>query len=263
MSENLSFNKETKKSFYSRLVPSDLDKGDTNREFFQYNDDPSKIIRVDSLEELTDRYDNMVDPIKLVELSKKLFSEVNTNYNIKVPAEIILDKNIEDKDAVYIITDRVEGESIEKTFGKIERSSDFLEKLEDLYISISKYYLDKLKNKEAHLADLNNMSQYVYGKKKGDTKNEIYLVDTDLYLNKGDVALLHNVKWLVRHMPIKFDGAIENIRKIIETPLNDELSENDKIIAGKEINETLIFLDGLYKKEDKYDEVGFIPTTLD
>lgn len=263
MQESLHKNIEEKIPLYSRLIPSDLNTEGTNREFYQFKDDPSKIVRVDSLEELTDRYDNMVDPIKLVEIGKKLFSEVQTNYNIKVPAEIILDKNAEGKDTVYIITDRVEGDSIERSFDATEKSPDFLEKLEDLYVSISKYYLDKLNSNEPHLADLNGTTQYIYGKRKGDSKSDIYLVDTDLYLDKGDAALLHNVKWLVRHMPIKFEGAVKNIRKIIETPLSNDLSEQDRIIAEKEIKEIIIFLNGLYKKGDNYDEVGFIPTPLD
>lgn len=252
---------QKEKSLSSKLIPSDLNKGDTDRIFYQYENDPSKVIRLDTFEDLIERYENMANPIKVIELGKKLFSEIQMDYNIKVPVEIILDKDDKNKEIIYIITDKIEGISLEESLN--EATPELLKKLEDLYISISKYYLDKLKNKEAHLADLNNTSQYIYGKKKGDTEKEIYFVDTDLYLNKGDLALLHNVKWLVRHMPIKFDGAIANIRKIIERPLSNNLSEKDRIIAEKEVKETMIFLNGLYKKGDKYDEVGFIPTSLD
>ncbi len=257
MKENMHIEKGQSR-LYSKLVPSDLNTGDTTRKFYQFDNDSSKVIRIDSFEELEDRYNNMAKPNIVIDLGKKLFQEIQTDYNIKVPSKIIIDKNEENKDTVYIVTDKINGVALEKA----EKTPDFLMKLEDLYVSISKYYLDKLNSKDAHLADLNSESQYIYGTKKGDEKPEIYLVDTDLYLNKGDVALLHNVKWLVRHMPKKFDRAVENIRKIIETPLSKDLSDLDRIKAEKEIRESLNFINGTFKVGDKVDEEGFIPTPL-
>lgn len=243
---------------YLKLVPSDLNKGDTTRKFYQLDDDSSKVIRIDSMDDLTERYDNMADPTIVIEIGKKLFKEIQTDYNINVPSRIVVGKNKENKDTVYIITDKIDGVPLEKA----EETPEFLKKLEDLYVSISKYYLDKLNSKEAHLADLNSESQYIYGTKNKDEEPEIYLVDTDLYLNKGDVALLHNVKWLVRHMPKKFGEAIKNIRKIIETPLNKNLNDVERKMAEKEIKEALSFIDGTFKIGDEKDEEGFIPTPL-
>lgn len=257
MKENLQIKIENK-SLYSKLVSSDLNVGDTSREFYQYKDDSNKVIRIDSMDDLVERYDNMADPKVVIELGKKLFQEIQTNYNIQVPSEIIVDKNEENKDTVYIVTDKINGVSLEKA----EETPEFLKKLEDLYVSISKYYLDKLNSGEAHLADLNSTSQYIYGTKKGNENPEIYLVDTDLYLNKGDVFLLHNIKWLIRHMPKRFDEAIKNIRKIIETPLSKDLSEEEKVMAEKEIRESLSLLNGTFNNSDKNDDVGFIPTPL-
>ncbi len=258
MNENLNFKNEVK-PLYSKLVPSDLNAGNTSREFYQYKDDSSKVIRIDSMDDLVERYDNLADPKVVIELGKKLFQEIQTNYNIQVPSEIIVDKNEENKDTVYIITDKIDGVSLEKA----EETPEFLKKLEDLYVSISKYYLDKLNSGEAHLADLNGASQYIYGTKKGNENPEIYLVDTDLYLNKGDAFLLHNVKWLIRHMLKRFDEAIKNIRKIIETPLSKDLSEKEKVMAEKEIQESLSLLNGTFKNDDTKDEEGFIPSHLD
>lgn len=261
MYENLNFNKESEKSLFSKLTPSDLNKGETDREFYQYDNDPSRIIRIDSFDDLTERYDNVVDPVHVVELGKKLFSEIQRDYNIKAPVEILLNKDEKNKEAVYIITDKIEGQSLEESL--IGENPEFLKKLETLYVSISKYYLDKLNSKEAHLADLNNMSQYVYGRKKGDIEDEIYLVDTDLYINKGDAYLLHNVKWLIGHIPKRFDEAIKNIRQIIESPLNKGLNDEDKILAEKEIKESLSLLNGTFNANDLENEEGFIVSRLD
>lgn len=261
MYENLNFNKESEKSLFSKLTPSDLNKGETDRRFYQYHNDPSKIIRIDSFDDITERYDNIADPTRVVDLGKKLFSEIQMKYDIKVSAEIILDKDEKNKDAVFIITDKIEGLSLEESLA--DGSPEFFKKLETLYVSISKYYLGKLNSKEAHLADLNNMSQYIYGKKKGDTEDTIYLIDTDLYLNKGDAYLLHNVKWLIRHMPKRFDEAIKNIRQIIESPLSEDLSQKDKIMAEKEIKECLSLLNGTFKVSESENEEGFIVSPLD
>jgi hypothetical protein len=258
---NNQMNQKDEKSLFSKLIPSDLNKGETDREFYQYDTDPSKIIRIDTFDDLIERYDNIADPTRVVDLGKKLFSEIQMEYDIKVPAEIVLDKDEKNKDAVYIITDRIKGASLEEYL--MEGNPEFLKKFETLYVSISKYYLDKLNSKEAHLADLNNMSQYIYGKKKGDTEDSIYLVDTDLYLNKGDAYLLHNVKWLIRHMPKKFDEAIKNIRKIIESPLSKDLSQKDRIMAEKEIKECLSLLDGTFQVGEPENEEGFMVSPLD
>jgi len=257
MKKNLQINIESE-PLYSKLISSDLNIENPSRKFYQYKDDSSKVIRIDRMNDLVERYNNMADPKLVIELGKKLFQEIQTNYNIQVPSEIFFDKNEENEDVVYIITDRIYGVSLEKA----EETPEFLKKLEDLYVSISKYYLDKLNSGEAHLADLNSKSQYIYGIKKGNKNPEIYLVDTDLYLNKGDASLLHNVKWLIRHMPKKFDEAIKNIIKIIETPLSKDLKEEEKVMAEKEIQESLSLLNGAFNKSDKDDDVGFIPTPL-
>jgi hypothetical protein len=260
MNENININQEAEKTLFSKLTPSGLNKRETGREFYQYNDDPSKVIRIDSFDDLTERYDNIADPAHIVELGKKLFSEIQADYNIKVPVEIIIGKDEKNKEAVYIITDKIEGLSLEESL--ITQNLEFAKKLETLYVSISKYYLDKLNSKEVHLADLNNMSQYIYGRKEGDIEDAIYLVDTDLYLNKGDAYLLHNVKWLIRHMPKRFDEAIKNIRQIIDSPLSKDLSDKDKIMAEKEIKESLNLLDGTFQVVESKDEEGFMVSPL-
>lgn len=113
-----------------------------------------------------------------------------------------------------------------------------------------------------YLADINAGSNYVYGKKKGDLKPGIYLVDTDLLINKGYVSLLHNVKWLVRHMPFKIPGAQKYIEEILNAPMPKDLTEEEKIKAEKEIRDARAFLNGSVQEGDQVDDVGFIPTRL-
>lgn len=247
-----------KKPLYLKITPSNLSSTNISRKFYQFKNNSNKIIRIDSMSDLAKRYHNLANPNIVIKLGKKLFQEIQTNYNICVPSKIIVEKNKKNEKLVYIITDKINGTSLEKT----KKTKKFLKELESLYVSISKYYLDKLNNKEAHLADLNNPSQYIYGTKNGEKIPKIYLVDTDLYLNKGDVALLHNVKWLIRHMPKKFNKAIKNIKKIIKTPLSKNLSSSEIIMANKEIEESLNLLNKKSKDSIKNDNIGFIPTPL-
>ncbi len=248
-----------KESFHSQLIKSDIERPGS-REFYEIIDKNgnSKVIREESFEEIKERYSISTDPVFVANLGEKLFREVETNYNIKAPVDFFVDKNKDGKDVIYCTTDKIKGVDLEKA----EKTPEFLKKLEELYISISRYYLDKLNSKEAHLADLNNMSQYMYGKRKDDKEPQIYLVDTDLYLNKGDAFLLHNVKWLILHMPKRFDEAINNIKKILETPLAKDISDRDRLRAEKEIKESLNLLNGTSAINYELDEEGFIPSSL-
>lgn len=236
---------------YSQLIKSKIEG------FYELEKDPNKIIRVQKLSDIKEIYGENEDPNFVIELGRKLYKEIEEKYNIPAPVKFETGKNDNNEDVVYLITDKINGISLEEA----ESSPESKKQIEDTYISIAKYYADKYKNKEAHLADINALSQYVYGKRALDKEPKPYLVDTDLYINKGDAALLHNVKWLVRHLPFKIPEAEKYIREILEKPLAEDMSEEDNINAQNEINSSLNFLNG-NNKEDVGNEVGFIPTPL-
>ncbi|MDE2188650.1 MAG: hypothetical protein KGJ35_02905 [Patescibacteria group bacterium] len=223
---------------------------------FEIKDNPDKIVRMESFEDLEDRYKGQVDPIVVAELGQKLYGELSDTYGINAPVEFVIGKDQENKDVVYAIVDKIEGKDLDK----IDATSELTEKVEKLYESIAQYYLDKFSLDEEvglYLADINSVSQYVYGKKKSDKEPNIYLVDTDLYIRDGKVALCNVVLWLYRHMVSvekkfgkKFDHAREIIQKILDTPLSDKLDEPRRLAAEKIIVKTRKYLDGSLSIDD-------------
>lgn len=226
--------------------------------FHAYENDPSKVVRIQTFNQLKEIYGENTKPEAIVKLGQDLFTELNEKYNIPAPVKLDIVKNEKGENIVHIITDKIEGASLDK----VEPTPEVIMSVEKLYTSIAKYYNHKLHTGGAHLADINAGTQYIYGKKKGDTAPKIYLVDTELFINKGDVGLLHNVKWLVRHMPFKIPEAVKYIEEILNAPLSESLSDEEKIKARKEIKEARAFLNGTIKEGDEVDDTGFIPSKL-
>jgi len=249
-------NPEKEINFSDHLVESDISlihKG--GGKLFEIRDNPDKIVRMESFDDLEGRYKGQVDPIVIGELGQKLYGELKDRYEIDAPVEFVAGKDSEDKDVIYGIVDRVIGTDLDK----IEVTPELTEEVEKLYERIAQYYLDKFPQEEGlYLADINNASQYVYGKKKGDESPHIYLVDTDLYIRDGKVALCNVVLWLYRHMSSvekkygkKFTRAREIIEQILDTPLPKNITEEQRLAAEAIITKTKGYLDGSINIDDE------------
>ena len=111
--------------------------------------------------------------------------------------------------------------------------------------------MNKLGKDGPFLADINGASQYVYGKRKGDEKEDIYLVDTDLYIRDSKVAFYNIVLWLAIHVISverkygkKFEGARGIIERIVSEPLPGGLTDEGKPIVERIIAKTRKYLAG-------------------
>ena len=245
-------------SFSDHLIESDVSpvhKG--SGKLFEIKDNPDKIVRMESFEDLEHRYKGQVDPIVVAELGQKLYGELVEKYGINVLVEFVAGKDSGGKDVIYAIVDKIEGKDLDK----IEVTPELTVKVEKLYENIAQYYLDKFSQEQEdglYLADVNNASQYVYGKKKGDESPSIYLVDTDLYIRDGKVALCNVVLWLYRHMVSverkygkKFDRAREIIEQMTEAPFPQNITEEQRLAAEEIIRKTKGYLDGSIPIDDK------------
>ena len=203
---------------------------------------------------MEERYKGQVDPVVIGELGQKLYSELKDRYGINAPVDFIIGKGDEDKDVIYAIVDKIDGTDLDK----IEVTPELTEEVEKLYASIAQYYLDKLPEEGGlYLADINSASQYVYGKKKGDEVPHIYLVDTDFYIRDGKVALCNVVLWLYRHMVSverkygkEFTRAREIIQQILDTPLPQNITTEQKSAAEEIISKTKGYLRGSLPIDD-------------
>ena len=198
--------------------------------FFELKDEPNKVIRVESSGELNRKHKGKFELAELVEIAKGLYKELQEKYGINVPADFFIGKDKKEKDVAYSVVDKIEG----KHLGEVDKSEEISKKVEKLYTSVTKYFLDKSKEDGLYLWDICGPSQYVYGKKPGDREEEIYLVDTDIWLNNSKTGMYLVVYWLTRHMSgqenkigIQFNEARNNIKQFIEQPLPKNISATD------------------------------------
>jgi hypothetical protein len=198
--------------------------------FFELKNEQNKIIRVENLDELKHKHKDKFELVELVEIAKELFTELQEKYEINVPADFFIGKDKEEKEVVYSVVDKIEG----KHLGEVEKSEEVSKKIEKLYTSVAKYFLDKSKEGGLYLWDICGQSQYVYGKKSGDNEDKIYLIDTDIWLNNSRTGMYLVVYWLTRHMSAqeknsdtKFNDARNYIKQFIEQPLPENISETD------------------------------------
>lgn len=215
-----------------------------SNKFYELKDNPNKIIRAVSFDELLYEYDNKITIPELVETAKKLYKELEEKYEIVAPVDFTTSKDKDGKNVVCSITDKIEGQSLEK----VEKSEEFINKVEKLYSSVVKYFLDKFKSGGLYVWDINGESQYIYGKKIGDKEEQIYLIDTDIRLSKNKNDMYLSVYWLARHMTslehrlgVQFQEARNSINEFINQPLPKDTDESvhknidgiKKILAGE------------------------------
>jgi hypothetical protein len=230
---------------FNDLVASTISKGHLElNKFYEPKDNSNKIVRVESFDELLDKHDNKIGIPELIETTKKLYKELEEKYGIVTPVDFATSKDNDGKEFVCVITDKIEGQNLEK----VEKSDEFVSKAEKLYSSIAKYFLDKSKDGGLYIWDINGESQYIYGKKLGDKEYKIYLIDTDIWLSKNKNDMYLSVYWLARHMSwlesklgVKFIEARNSINEFINQPLSKDVDESveknfegiKKIMAGE------------------------------
>jgi len=239
--ESPELNPEREINFSDHLRDSEISpihKG--SGKLLEIQNNPDKIVRVESFADLKERYEGVLEPVVVGELGQELYGELKSHYGIDAPVEFMTGKDHDSNDVIYAIVDKVDGADLDK----IAVTPELTEKVEKLYEAIAQYYLDKLPQEGAlYLADINNASQYVYGMKKGDEKPSIYLIDTDLYMRDGKAALYNIVLWLYRHMTTverkygkRFDVARETIGRILDAPIPENLTDKERA-AAQEIRE--------------------------
>jgi hypothetical protein len=211
--------------FSDKLKPSDVS-GYHNKwkidKLNEFEGDSEKIVRVEKFENLEKRFKGKLDIVEAAQIASGLFRELEEVYGIKVPTQFVIGKNEKGEKVVYQLVDKIEGKSL----GEAPKTPEFVNAVEKLYENISKYFLDKAEHGGFYLTDINAKNQYVYGKKKGETEDKMYLIDTDMYFHNGRAALYQTVEWLTRHM-----GAMESSLEVVF----EEARKNIAAFASREI----------------------------
>jgi hypothetical protein len=218
----------------------------------------NKVKRVETQVDLNTRYAGEVNLNILKNVGEKLFRELKNDYGILSTVEFRLVKDEKGLDVINILNDWVDGKNLKE----VEKTPEVIEQIENLYSIIAKYLFDKLLVGGFFLADINSATQYVYGRKEENDIQQIYLVDTDLYIGYGKTSLYHTVKWFVRHMiedecGKKFDKARKYIEKFIYGSLPENVNEDERVMIEKNILEAKAFFEGRGKTWKDSDDIGF------
>lgn len=244
--ENESKRESNEVPFAGDLINSDI--SEAHKESDKLNEienNPNKIIRTEMFDGLNERYRNKIEIIELVQIAKKLYEELETKYDISVPVDFLIGKDKGGYEVVYSIVDRIEGENLDK----VESSDEIVAQVQTLYASVARYFFNKSKEEGFYLADINNPSQYVYGRKQGEQVEKIYFVDTDIYIHNSKVGIYTVVEWLARHIVgterhfrIKLEKAREYVEQFISQPLPENMKDSEKEEVDGNIIEIKKFL---------------------
>ena len=134
-----------------------------------YHSSPEEVASVESAQ-----------TIEIQDEAKKHFEELEDKYGISVaPFEYKIGFDEESNENVlYCISDKIHGDNLitklkEKYFNN--RIGD----VEKLLISLTSYFKDKYKEGNYYLGDVANIGNYIYGKRKDEKEDKLYLIDTE------------------------------------------------------------------------------------
>lgn len=167
--------------------------------------------------------------------AREIFSEIRSRYGIAVPEMrmVALAKTSEltksgdvDGGKMFTIVDDIEGKSLYETRCLPQEAAPQFERF---FEKLIRYIIDSYAEKKPFLWDIDRAKQYVYGRKKEDKDNEIYLVDVDPNIVYPDskvygeemLRFLENMWTFIADMekkfspPASFSGARQKLEEAI------------------------------------------------
>lgn len=215
----------------------------------KFEEDDRNIIRDQTLASLADSFEDIkkISDTEKVKMFKKMFDELRESYNIKVPnIEFVIGNNEEGNPSVYIITEKIKGTKIEN-FCDISDKEGFIKELDELHYNLARYIHNKYKNEEYYLNDIFSIRQYMFGKKEGDKKDHIYLIDTDPYAGNKFFGFLCDARDLSEKIVemeknignnTKFEKVRDEFKEFINS-ISRDFKKDIRSMSTKEINNEL------------------------
>lgn len=240
----------------SESQPTPLERVEATGNLEALQRDPRKVIRSERFADLREVYGDKFENEELAILVKDLYRELETRYDISVPAEFVIDTDKEGNEVLASVVDRVEGKNLDE----VEYTQELVGKVEKLYTSVAHYLFDKSKTDEYFLTDVNNTTQYMFGVRHGESEPSIHLIDIDVYFNQGRKKMYLVMEWLCRHMNgaerlchSEFTAARSYIEQFIKEPLPENLSDVEKADIENNVANIEAFLNN--------QKFGIAPTT--
>ncbi|NQV88363.1 MAG: hypothetical protein HQ402_02315 [Parcubacteria group bacterium] len=220
--------KQSRDLFVSKL---NYDRDREEDRLFEFEGDPNHILRIDKFNIINAQLGQELEPAEAIERVRRLFSELKDKYSINVPVSFEIVESEEEK-LLYTITDKINGMRIEEVNFESESKIELIKIFEDLFLSLTIYFIDKFKSGDLVLWDIAKSSAYVYGKKEGDTMSQLYLVDTDTKIQSGKYSMgdytdiLTTIKELEIKAGIKFSIVRERLGNFIGEITQGEIPQD-------------------------------------
>ncbi len=152
----------------------------------QFENDPERIVKISRKEHIY-RFSSeeiaSVESAQTMEIqveAKKHFEELEDEYGISVtPFEyrIGLEED-SNENILYCISDKIHGDNL-ITKLKEKDFSNRIGDVERLLISLINYFKDKYKEGNYYLGDVANIGNYIYGRRRDEKEDKLYLIDTE------------------------------------------------------------------------------------
>ncbi|MEK7566710.1 MAG: hypothetical protein AAB527_01065 [Patescibacteria group bacterium] len=225
-SENKETESENKVPFSGELKMADFGKQTSRETIRELENRPDLLIRKDDLE----RFAKKERAPEVYKKGERLFAELREKYDIPVPRmQFVIGKDEAGRETLYTIIQKVEGENVEDILQARKNDPEFKNKLEDVYVNLTRYFGDKHKNGVNFLWDFHN-AQFVYGKLESDKENNVYMVDVDPALNEAGYynrIFINRISGMIldaeERLGVKFLKAREEFKKMF-----DSLSPQDR-----------------------------------
>ncbi|MBI2637820.1 MAG: hypothetical protein HYW88_02875, partial [Candidatus Sungbacteria bacterium] len=136
--------------------------------------------------------------------------KLNKEYGIAIPNMSFLVGKLESGEtAMYTVIDMIHGKSLSET----EKFPDEAEAtLDTFYANMARYYADAYRTGGDYWWDFHN-DQFVMGHKKGETKDQVYLVDVEPRMYKRDYKDQQPKTDALRRLRQVFEYAEESEKK--------------------------------------------------
>jgi hypothetical protein len=175
---------QTGTPFKLRIINSAFQDSSGENRIRTFKNNPNKIVRVDAFEGR-----KVQEIIEEYSMARSLFEELHTKYGFDIPSiEYVIGQSPQKVKSIFTITDKIHGTDLYRLSPGSQTSSEkdrIYSLLATHYDALSGYYTDKYRHGGKYLSDLKN-SQWVLGKRSGETADRIYLVDLDPYYDEYD-----------------------------------------------------------------------------
>lgn len=182
-----------------RLVPSDF----SGEDLYRLEHDPTKVVRIQPAEQILAEFyrrgeerpvetdeERRHHAVEAVLVASRLFDEIKEKYGIPLPNPRLAVGNTPDgKPAVYTVEDYVQGQLLETCRPEGEEGTRLAHELNGIYAGLARYLADKHGSGENYLYDIFAGGQFMYGTTPTDTERHVYLIDTDIFFEKGGAVV--------------------------------------------------------------------------